>query len=380
MKNLIFIFLFFPILLNGQLLGDYFEPVGHPKAKGLNFKIRVPLGFEQMEADRPNIVQKWVKNKGSNLIVFLVLVKNIPDNLKGISRQDLIQYLKFESGVQDIASAQSSNISVSKYVALDNMPGYYFEFSDTRTQVDKTLTMPGILIEVFVEDFKFEIMMISPNNHFLEQHSALFHILANSVVFPSQYEQKSTSEINKAKLSVGDYYSRANEKSEKGDYEGAIADYTKVIELNNSPFAYYDRGIAKIKLNDFHGALLDLNMAIEINPNYADAYYARGSSKSDLKDYDGAISDYTQSIKINPNFDHAYNDRGVTKSQSGDHKGAINDYTKAININPNYIDAYNNRGVSRYLLRNKSGACDDWNIATNFGSVEAKEYLNKFCD
>ena len=61
MKKLLLILLCLPMIGFGQL-GEYYKPIGHSKAKGLKFQIKKPLGFEQLEADRPNIVQKWTKN------------------------------------------------------------------------------------------------------------------------------------------------------------------------------------------------------------------------------------------------------------------------------------------------------------------------------
>lgn len=46
-----------------------------------------------------------------------------------------------------------------------------------------------------------------------------------------------------------------------------IADFTKFIEIDpNNAEAYNNRGIAKRNINDYEGALLDYNKAIEINP------------------------------------------------------------------------------------------------------------------
>ena len=61
-------------------LGNVYKSNGHPKAKGLNFEIRTPLGFEQDEADRPNIVQKWSKDRTDNnkFVQFLIIVYDLP--------------------------------------------------------------------------------------------------------------------------------------------------------------------------------------------------------------------------------------------------------------------------------------------------------------
>jgi len=45
-------------------LGEYISIDGHPKAKGVNLKLKPPMGWQIEEGDRPNIVQKFLfKNK-----------------------------------------------------------------------------------------------------------------------------------------------------------------------------------------------------------------------------------------------------------------------------------------------------------------------------
>ena len=75
MRKLILLLLFIPLFSFGQL-GEYYFSNGHPKSKGLNFQIKNPLGFEQNEADRPNIVQKWEKDKTDNnkYVAFILLI------------------------------------------------------------------------------------------------------------------------------------------------------------------------------------------------------------------------------------------------------------------------------------------------------------------
>ena len=58
-----------------------------------------------------------------------------------------------------------------------------------------------------------------------------------------------------------------NSKFERGDYSGAIADYTKAIQLTpGNDDAFYNRGISKRKLGDNKGAIEDYNKALELNP------------------------------------------------------------------------------------------------------------------
>ena len=62
------------------------------------------------------------------------------------------------------------------------------------------------------------------------------------------------------------------------DTTGAIADYTKAIELGSTnPAAYNNRGNARVENKDRDGAIADYTRAIELKPDYARAYYNRGS-------------------------------------------------------------------------------------------------------
>ncbi len=91
----------------------------------------------------------------------------------------------------------------------------------------------------------------------------------------------------------------AEQKFEKGDFKGAIADYTKAIEINPQyADAYNNRGAAKYSLKDTQGAIADYNKAIEINPQLALAYYNRGNAKHGLRDQPGACADYKKAVSL----------------------------------------------------------------------------------
>ena len=72
------------------------------------------------------------------------------------------------------------------------------------------------------------------------------------------------------------YYSRGVAYGIKGDYERAIADFTRAIEIGRDPYAYNDRGLAYELKGDYERAIADYDMAIEIFPRYGTAYNHRG--------------------------------------------------------------------------------------------------------
>ena len=58
--------------------------------------------------------------------------------------------------------------------------------------------------------------------------------------------------------SAEDYVNTGVEKGKSGDLQGAIADYSKAIEINpQDASAYYNRGIAKYQKRDLKGACAD---------------------------------------------------------------------------------------------------------------------------
>ncbi len=63
------------------------------------------------------------------------------------------------------------------------------------------------------------------------------------------------------------YFKQADTLFQQGEYEKAIEDYTKAIELNsNFAEAYNNRGLAKGYLNKYDEAIEDFNEAIKLNP------------------------------------------------------------------------------------------------------------------
>lgn len=167
-------------------LGEVYKSNGHPKAKGLNFEIRTPIGFEQDEADRPNIVQKWSKDRTDNnkLVQFVILVYNLPEELIGVPTDEIKDYLK-AGGVKEVMNFEGA--SNPKYFVIDNFPGAICDTKMTGERLNFTFTLYGIMTHTFVDNHIYQMMIQSPNKDILEKNRNLFYSLSNSVVFPDQY-------------------------------------------------------------------------------------------------------------------------------------------------------------------------------------------------
>lgn len=179
------------------------------------------------------------------------------------------------------------------------------------------------------------------------------------------------------------YFDQGVEKFDAGNYQGAVDDYTKAIEINpQDETAYLTRGVAKRNLNDRQGAIADFTMAIEINPRFVLAYFNRGEDRFVLGDLRGAMTDFDNAIEIDPQFEDAYYYRASAKTRLGDHQGAIADWTKVIETYPQSgLDglAYRNRGVDKAWIEDHEGACVDWKEAASLGDEDAAGWVKEFC-
>jgi tetratricopeptide (TPR) repeat protein len=99
---------------------------------------------------------------------------------------------------------------------------------------------------------------------------------------------------------AADFKASAATKFDKGDYDGAISDYTNAIALGaTDPATYYGRGRAKESNNDFDGAIADYSKVIELDPSNADAYHDRGFAKESKGDLEGAAADLNKAEELN---------------------------------------------------------------------------------
>ena len=101
--------------------------------------------------------------------------------------------------------------------------------------------------------------------------------------------------------SAEESYNRGSELLDKGEYDEAIDEFTKAIEIDpNYAEAYNNRGLAYYYTWEYDLAVADYDKAIEIDPDYADAYNNRGNAYADNGQYDLAIADYDRAIEIDP--------------------------------------------------------------------------------
>jgi tetratricopeptide (TPR) repeat protein len=165
------------------------------------------------------------------------------------------------------------------------------------------------------------------------------------------------------------YFDSAMAKEGKRDWDGAIADFTKAIELQPDDAVNYQfRAHAKHFKGDFDGAIADYTRSIALKPGDAGAFSSRGLDRIAKADFDGAIADTTKALELQPDLAIAFNTRGEAKYAKGDVDGAIADYTRGIELRNNYAPAYKDRGAARKAKGDVDGANADFAKASQIES------------
>ena len=170
---------------------------------------------------------------------------------------------------------------------------------------------------------------------------------------------------NRDPIRAYNYQTHGKNKYEADEYQTAIADFDKAIQLNPwNIHTYYKRGIAKAALGKHKAAIADFDKAIEINTEAIYLYLARRNSKRALSDYKGAIADLNKAIQLYPEHPYLHNDRGKVRFRLGAsefsggnaekaqalYEAAIEDYTQAIKLDPEHAEAHSNLGTVKSAL------------------------------
>jgi tetratricopeptide (TPR) repeat protein len=155
----------------------------------------------------------------------------------------------------------------------------------------------------------------------------------------------------------------------KGQYDKAILDFTKAIEIKPSAEAYFRRGIAYDDKADSE-VLKGIEIK-KIDPKSADAYNRRSSAYVDK-----AISDFNKAIELNPEYAEAYNKRAMGYFKKGKNEEAFSDLTKVIEISPS-AEAYELRGWFYFLKGQRDKGVADFHKAYKAYELRWQEFRKK---
>ena len=191
-KKLLYLLILLPALSFAQL-GDYYYSNNDSNEKGLDFQIKIPLGFEEKEPSRPGIVKMWEipfgKPGGYVSIGIVVVERPKTDNA---SKDALINAFKNKDFLKEyisVANKQLKSFSDYKYYVIDNNPGFIFEGTQDWEGGEIKFELHIQSANVYTESHIFQLSLTASRQELLNDNKSLFSRMANSIVFPEQWKQ-----------------------------------------------------------------------------------------------------------------------------------------------------------------------------------------------
>lgn len=146
----------------------------------------------------------------------------------------------------------------------------------------------------------------------------------------------------------GALYLRAAVHIQRGDLPSALADASRLVELEPREGLLLRARIHR-QQKDYEKAAADLTEAIAADPAYQAAYEYRYQVYLDMNDFEKALADAERIAEISPSRGMVF--KGDVYAKQKNYDASIEAYTKAIESDPENATAYNNRGYHRALAR-----------------------------
>jgi tetratricopeptide (TPR) repeat protein len=319
--------------------------------------------YEKVTQLQPNFYEAW-----RDRAMALDYTQNYSEALKSIDRaieiqkDDAVLHIRRGQILQDLKRYADMRDALTKAIALKPSAFAYGMRA---------------LSQFFLKNYPTAIadsskaIELQPNNYWgYNIRGTVYNILGN--------QQAALADQNKAieffptseREKFAAYLSRGTIRFTTGDTQGAISDYTEIIQGNAEETvlaqAYIGRAMTYAQLQDLPKAIADCTQLIALQPKNILGYYHRGSFYAQLQNYQSAIDDMTKAIEIEPDYADAYRYRGVMRLQIKDTQGAIADsqkavalYTQKIASDNKNVELYIYRASARIITGDKSGASAD---------------------
>lgn len=139
-----------------------------------------------------------------------------------------------------------------------------------------------------------------------------------------------------------------------GKFEDAVQKINQSIELKRDwEISYFYRAVAYQALGEFNDALLDYTKAIQLNPRMTDAYYNRAYinlTRKDIKnpDLQKTVEDLNKALELDPKFIDALYAMAAAQKKLGNYHTALEYLEKLIQLEP---DAVNAKALKKLILQ-----------------------------
>ena len=180
--------------LNDKFIQTY-NSKDNPKAKGVDFSVKVPKSWKSQEANRPNIVRKFTSNNGyiiedTFIENIMILVYDLPIEVKKLTSQD----------VTDVCNdiPENSVLRECKTTTLENLPVVIQRLKLNIKRLENSMNIEIIQYNIY---FKNKVIMIQGQVGAMnekisektllerfEKFKPVFNYVANSLMINNLYK------------------------------------------------------------------------------------------------------------------------------------------------------------------------------------------------
>lgn len=169
-----------------------FRTNGHPKSKSTDWQIRIPMSWKAEEADRPNIIQKFISDYGSGNQSIMLVVKELPKNYKLTSAE--INLFFSENEIKGMVPEGGKFISFTK-IRLDNNIGGMLEFEQISKNFESNVKI-RMLSFMFLNRNKLYSLQCTVGSQKIDidlsldmkKFLPLYKLVANTIVVNQSYK------------------------------------------------------------------------------------------------------------------------------------------------------------------------------------------------
>ncbi len=182
--------------LNDKFIQTY-NSKDNPKAKGVDFSVKVPKSWKSQEANRPNIVRKFTSNNGyiiedTFIENIMILVYDLPIEVKKLTSQD----------VTDVCNdiPENSVLRDCKEAILENLPVVVQRLKLNMKRLENSMNMEVVQYNVFYKNKMIIIQgQVGTMNEKISEKTLLerfekfkpvFNYVANSLMISNLYKQR----------------------------------------------------------------------------------------------------------------------------------------------------------------------------------------------
>jgi TonB family protein len=167
-----------------------------------------------------------------------------------------------------------------------------------------------------------------------------------SIAFQSESATADLGHPDTAPTTADGYITRGNSRLNNREYDLAIADFDKAIEIDpTAAMAFADRGMANLWKRNLELARKDLDAAYALNPRNPVVFRGRGVLALYADDLAAAVEAFAISLEIEPHNVFALQYRAEAYVRTGEPGKALADHAEAIQFRPSSPFSYSIRAA-----------------------------------